>query len=302
MPVTIDQVVREIHDWQGRMVEIEPLAGGLTNTNYRLSVEGQPCIVRIPGASTELLAVDRPNEIYNSKAAAETGVAPKVLYELPLYDVMVLEFIDGATMSIMSLQALGMPERIARSLRLLHAGRSFLKDFDMFRLVEFYLEIVDRHQVRIPSDYRDFLPVVARIEAAVRIHALPTVPCNNDLLAENYIDDGQLLRLIDFEYSGNNDPCFELGNTCQELQYSDDQYAELCAAYFGQADMVQLARMRLFALMSDIGWTLWGAIQNKISKLEYDFWDYATTRWKRALVVLTSGRLETWLMEAQRRD
>src|SRR3972149_3823032 len=165
MPVTIDQVVREIHDWQGRMVEIERLAGGLTNTNYRLSVDGQRCIVRPPGASTELLAGDRPNEIYNSKAAAETGVAPKVLYELPLYDVMVLEFIDGATMSIMSLQALGMPERIARSLRLLHAGRSFLKDFDMFRLVEFYLEIVDRHQVRIPSPHRVLLPGGAALGA-----------------------------------------------------------------------------------------------------------------------------------------
>ena len=302
MPVTIDQVVHEIHDWRGRTVDIEPLTGGLTNTNYRLSVDGQPYIVRIPGASTELLAVDRPNEIYNSKAAAETGVAPKVLYELPQYDVMVLEFIHGTTMSITSLQASGTPRRIARSLRMLHAGRRFLKDFDMFRLVEFYLDIVDQNQVRIPSDYRDFLPVVARIEAAVRVHALPIVPCNNDLLAENYIDDGQLLRLIDFEYSGNNDPCFELGNTCQELQYNDDRYAELCAAYFGQADMIQLARMRLFALMSDVGWTLWGAIQNKISKLEYDFWDYATARWKRALAVLTSGRLETWLMEAQRGD
>lgn len=299
MQVTIQQVVGEIPAWQGRRVNVEPLAGGLTNTNYRVVVDGETFIVRIPGASTELLAVDRQNEIYNSKAAAEAGVGPKVLHELPQYDVMVLEFIDGQTMSIESLQARGMPVRIARSLKLLHEGRRFLKDFDMFRLVEFYLGIVDEHQVRIPEDYRNYLPVVNRIEGAVRAAALPTVPCNNDLLAENYIDDGRLLRLIDFEYSGNNDPCFELGNTCQELQYSDDQYAELCSAYFGGDNPVQLARMHLFALMSDVGWTLWGAIQNKISKLEFDFWDYAMTRWNRATKVLNAERLHTWLAEAQ---
>lgn len=302
MPVTIERVIAEIPDWQGHKVHIEPLAGGLTNTNYRLTIDDAPCIVRIPGASTELLAVDRTNEIYNSKAAAEAGVGPKVLYELPQYNVMVLEFIAGETMSNAALQAPGMPERIARSLRMLHAGRRFLRDFDMFRLVEFYLAIVDEHKVRIPDDYRDYLPVINRIEAAAKAAALPTVPCNNDLLAENYIDDGHLLRLIDFEYSGNNDPCFELGNTCQELQYSDDQYAELCSAYFGRDNPVYLARMHLFALMSDVGWTLWGAIQNEISTLGFDFWEYTMTRWKRALNVLDSSRLEAWLRQAQSGD
>lgn len=302
MQVTIEQVVAEIPAWQGADVRIEPLPGGLTNTNYRLAIDGDLFIVRIPGESTELLAVDRQNEIYNSKAAAETGVGPKVLHELPQYNVMVLEFITGETMSIQSLQAPAMPARIASSLRMLHAGSRFLKDFDMFRLVEFYLSIVGEHQVRIPDDYRSYLPLVSRIEAAVRAAALATVPCNNDLLAENYIDDGRLLRLIDFEYSGNNDPCFELGNTCQELQYSDNQYAELCSAYFGADNPVQLARMHLFALMSDVGWTLWGAIQNKISKLDFDFWDYTMTRWDRAREVLIATRLEAWLVEAQRSD
>jgi len=168
----------------------------------------------------------------------------------------------------------------------------------MFRLIEFYLDTAERHGARIPHDYRDFLGTVARIEHAVQRRALPAVPCHNDLLAENYIDDGRQLWLIDFEYSGNNDPCFELGNTCQELQYSEAQMAELCAAYFGQATASLLARMRLFALMSDVGWTLWGALQAKISTIDYDFWDYATTRWNRALAVLKGPDLENWLGDA----
>jgi thiamine kinase-like enzyme len=298
MTPSIDHVVSLIPSWQGRQVTVQPVTVGLTNTNYRVDVDGTPYFVRIPGASTELLAVDRVNEIHNARAAAEAGVAPPLVHVLPEDNVMVFAFIHGRTMSNEHLKAPGMPSRIAQALLRLHAGPRFRQDFDMFRLIEFYLETADRNGVRIPDDYRDYLPVVARIEQAVRRHALPTVPCHNDLLAENYIDDGRQLWLIDFEYSGNNDPCFELGNTSQELQYDEGRMTELCAAYFGQATASLLARMRLFALMSDVGWTLWGAIQAKISRLDYDFRDYATTRWRRALGILKGPELEDWLEDA----
>jgi thiamine kinase-like enzyme len=302
MTITIEQIVAEIPQWAGRSVSVEPLSGGLTNTNYRVQIDGTPHVVRIPGTATELLAVDRANEHYNTRAAGETGVSPRVLYHLPEHQVMVLEFICGETMSIAKLQQPGYPTRIAQSLRKLHAGPRFHNDFNMFRLIEFYLTIVDQHGVRIPQNYRDSLPRVAQIEAALGRHPLPMVPCNNDLLAGNYIDDGQQLWLIDFEYSGNNDPCFELGNTCQELQYDEPRYAELCQAYFGRPGRHLLARMRLYALMSDVGWTLWGAIQAKVSTIDYDFWGYATGRWERAESILASADFERWLGEARLPD
>ena len=298
MTITIEEIIQRIPAWRGCQVSFNPLGGGLTNTNYRVEVDGAPCVVRIPGASTELLAVDRENEHHNTVAAAQAGVGPQVLHYLPQECVMVLEFIPGITMSNAALHALGMPARIAQTLRQLHAGPRFLTEFNMFRLVEFYLRMADEHQVRVPRGYPEERPTVERIERAVRVHALPSVPCHNDLLAENYIDEGQRLRLIDFEYSGNNDPCFELGNTCQELGYDLDQFAELCRAYFGETQRFQLARMHLYALMSDVGWTLWGAIQAKVSKLDYDFWGYCQTRWDRAQGVLHSAPFRQWLEEA----
>jgi thiamine kinase-like enzyme len=302
MTISVEEVVERIGAWRGRRVSIKPLAGGLTNQNYRVDVDGTPYFVRIPGASTELLAIDRKNEYHNTRAAAQAGVGPRVVHYLPEHSVMVLEFIQGQTMSNATLHAPGMPARIARSIRMLHSGPRFLTDFNMFRLVEFYLRMVQEHDVRIPATYRDRLPTVRRIEEATLAHALPAVPCNNDLLAENYIDDGSLLRLIDFEYSGNNDPCFELGNTCQELQYDEARFTELCAAYFVEPLRHLLARMHLFALMSDVGWTLWGAIQAKVSKLDYDFWGYATGRWDRAERILASPEFSAWLTEARLAD
>jgi thiamine kinase-like enzyme len=295
MPITIEQVVDRIPDWRGKSVIVHPLSGGLTNTNYRVEVEGVPFVVRIPGANTELLAVDRANEYHNTRAAGQAGVCPRLAHYLPDADVMVLEFIHGETMSIPKLQGPGMPTRMAQSLKRLHAGPRFLRDFNMFRLTEFYLQIVDAHAVRIPNGYRGYLPKVARIEAAFARHPLPSAPCHNDLLAENYIDDGQRLWLIDFEYSGNNDPTFELGNTCQEQQFDEPRIVEMCAAYFGEAYPDKLARMKLNMIMSDVGWTLWAAIQAKISAIDFDFWGWAVERWGRASAKMDSAEFPAWL-------
>ncbi len=295
----IEQVVSKIEDWQGKSVAIQPLSGGLTNTNFKVEVEGAPYFVRVPGESTELLAVDRKNEYFNAKAAAEAGVGPKVLYYLPEYQVMVLEFLYGRTMSNATLNAPGMPEKIAQALKCLHSGRRFLTDFNMFRLTEFYLDICRKHDVRIPDGYADRMPSVGRIEQALLVRPLPTVPCHNDLLAENYMDDGKSLRLIDYEYSGNNDPCFELGNTCQELKYDEARIAEVCTAYFGGATPDKISRMKLNMIMSDVGWALWAAIQAKISKIEYDFWGWATERWGRAVQKFDSPEFPAWLKAVQ---
>jgi thiamine kinase-like enzyme len=288
--------------WKGRSLIISPLSGGLTNENYLVVSDGQRYVMRLPGQSTELLAIDRANEVYNTKAAATTGIGPKVLEHAAGVDVMVLEFIPGPTMSATTLQSTRMAARMAQSFHRLHAAPPFLRDFNMFRLIEQYLRIAGEHSITIPEGYREWLPTVAEVERAVNLGALHLAPCHNDLLCENFIDDGSALRIVDYELSGNNDPCFDLGNTAQEAEFDQDLRAALCEAYFGRVDRRQLARMNLFALMSDVGWTLWGAIQAKISSVDYDFVRYYSGRWERALEVLGSDRLKRWMAEAATPD
>jgi thiamine kinase-like enzyme len=295
MTPTIDQAIAAIPDWAGRTVHAEPIAAGLTNQNWRVEVDGEPAFLRIPGASTELLAVDRGNELHNARAAAAAGVGPPVLHHLPEWDVIVLAWLDARTMSNQALAARDMPSRVAEVLRRLHAGPRFRDDFDMFRLSERYLRLVDERAVPIPAGYRDRMDRLPRIEAALAVHPLATVPCHNDLLAENYLDDGERLWIVDYEYSGNNDPTFELGNTCQELGWGDDRIRELCGAYFGQATDALLARMRLQMIMSDVGWTLWAAIQAEISSIDFDFFGWAAERWARASTALDGPDFEDWL-------
>ena len=295
----VDEAVARVSLWKGREVKVSPLSGGLTNENYLVESGDKRYVMRLPGLSTELLAIDRANEVFNTKAAATTGIGPQVLEHVSDLDVMVLEHIPGPTMSAKTLQSTDMAQRMAESFRRLHGAPRFLQDFNMFRLIEHYLGIVDQHAVTIPDDYREWLSTVKEIETAVEVAALATVPCHNDLLCENFIDDGTALRIVDYELSGNNDPCFDLGNTAQEAEFDPDLRAALCAAYFGRLERRQLARMHLFALMSDVGWTLWGAIQARISAVDYDFRGYYTGRWERALEVLRSPRPRRWMAEAE---
>ncbi|HEX6867440.1 MAG TPA: choline kinase family protein [Candidatus Limnocylindrales bacterium] len=299
MPPTIDEVIAAVPDWAGHVVVAEPIPAGLTNSNWRVVVDDVPHFVRIPGADTDLLAVDRGNEIANTVAAAEAGVAPRVVQTMPRWDAFALEWLDARTMSNETLRAAGMPSRIAGTLRHLHAGPRFRDDFNMVRVAERYMALVDERSIPIPAGYRDHLVLIPRIEAALAAHPPATVPCHNDLLAENYLDDGARLWLVDWEYSGNNDPAFELGNTAQELGYDDAQIEELCAAYFGEASPDRLARMRLQMIMSDVGWTLWAAIQARISTIDYDFTGWAKERWQRAAVALDGPDFDSWLGAVQ---
>jgi thiamine kinase-like enzyme len=283
----VEEALAKIDAWKGRNISIQPLSGGLTNTNFKVEVDGTFYFVRVPGEGTELLAIDRNNEYNNTHAASQAGVAPKVLFHIPEYSVMVIEFINGKTMSKDSL------------IKKLNQGPRFFSDFNMFRLTEYYLKICSDRSIRIPDGYVERMSTVAQIEKAMNVNPLPTVPCNNDLLAENYIDDGKQLWLIDYEYSGNNDPTFELGNTCQEMQFNDEQINEVCAAYFGAASADKIARMKLNMIMSDVGWGLWAAIQANISTIEFDFWGWAIERWSRAVQKMDSKEFDGWLKDVQ---
>ncbi|WP_165229526.1 choline/ethanolamine kinase family protein [Aquisphaera insulae] len=297
MPISIDQVIDRLPAWSGRSPVATPLVGGLTNQIHRVDVDDTSYVVRIPGEDTHLLAIDRGNELHNTRAAAEAGVSPRVVHHLPDLDVLVLEFIPAETLTIPAMRRPGMPAELAGVLKQLHAGPRFRDEFDMFRLARRYLSICQDRRIRIPDGYLDGLPRVAEIESAFARRPVPTVPCHNDLLAANVLDDGRRLWLIDFEYSGNNDPTFDLGNTCQEQEYDEPRIVEMCAAYFGEAFPDKLARMRLNMIMSDVGWSLWAAIQAAVSAIDYDFRAWAEDRWARARSAMESADFSRWLRD-----
>ncbi len=172
----------------------------------------------------------------------------------------------------------------------------------MFEIQRGYLEIVHARDLRLPERYEEFEPHVAAIRDAFAVRPEPTVPCNNDLLAENFMLTPAGLRLIDYEYSGNNDPCFELGNIWSESNLSLDQLEQLVASYYGGPARDKVARARLWGLMSKYGWTLWASIQDGVSAIDFDFWAWGLEKYDRAVEEFESPAFEQLLDEVARRD
>jgi thiamine kinase-like enzyme len=189
----------------------------------------------------------------------------------------------------------GMAERLAAAVQRLHTARPFANDFDLFRLMHAYAAVLTSNGMPFPTAFEALSPRLAEMEQAVARHRLPPCPCSNDLVPENLIDEDGRLWIVDYGYSGNNDPCSELGNACCEAAYDESEMEALGAAYFGAADRRLLARMHLYAVMSDVAWSLWSVIQEHVSDLPVDFRAYGGQRWGRALSILASSDLERWM-------
>jgi thiamine kinase-like enzyme len=278
------------------------LEGGLTNVNVKVTTPERIAVLRLSSGDGDLLAIDRAAENTNSRRAAESGAAPAVLDYLPDLHVLVIAWVEGRTLQPEDLRDEATLVRAASVCRMLHAGPRFDGDFDMFRLQRKYLSIVLEHGFRLPPRYLELMPEVDRVADALAERRSLTVPCNNDLLAANFIDDGDRLWVIDYEYGGNNDECFELGNIWSESNLSIDHLELLVDSYYGRRLHHKVARARLLGLMSNFGWTLWASIQDAVSPIDFDFWSWGMEKYERAVEEFDGPAFPRLLEEARRPD
>ena len=282
----LDEIVAKVPEFAGP-VELTVIKGGLSHRVVRVDVGGDRFLLRVldPAVTAAGLGVPMDQEIANTVLAAETGAGPRVLRVLPEQHALVLEYVDGLTLS-----AADVPSRldgIAAACRRLHSGRPFGNTFDIFEKLAEFLALCDRHDLGLPEGYTDQLPLVARIREALAARPLPRVPCHNDLLAENFIAEGDRVRIVDYQLSGQNDPCFELGDIAAEALLDADGVARLTGAYFGRDHSRELlARVRLYLTMSNVTWTLWFRVHSGLldgREVDFDYAAESAAKWGRAL-------------------
>lgn len=261
--------------------KVKNLSGGLTNINLQVSTPTGEYVARISSNSSSLLSIDRNAEFENSKIAAQVGVGAPVYDYLPDFGLLVIGYIPGRTYTSSDVAA--NLTRVAQSVKKLHSAKPFVRDFDMFEIQKGYLNIVTERGFRLPDQYLNYAQHLDKMKQALSVLAEPIVPCNNDLLAANFIDDGEKIWLIDYEYSGNNDACFELGNIYSESSLSYEQLIELVDAYYGKHRADKVARAWLYALLARYGWTLWASIQASVSEIEFNFWDWGMEKYEVAM-------------------
>lgn len=292
-----DEVLDGIPVLAGQARHVTRLPGGLTNTNLRVRTgTGLDVVVRLSDPGTGLLGVDRHAEFVNTLAAAGTGVGAPVVDYLGGRGILVVAFLPGRTWGDADVAA-NLP-RLATALRRLHSAPGFVGRFDMTALRREYRRVVEQQGFALPPGYDDLEPVAERAEAALAARPEPLVPCHNDLLAANVLDDGGDLRIIDYEYSGMNEPSFELGNAAAEAGLDHEALAELCAVYHARRDPGDAARAELWGFLARYGWTLWGVIQEGRGEIDFDFRAWATEKLDAARELAGGPRWERLLAGA----
>jgi thiamine kinase-like enzyme len=262
--------------------------GGLTNRVYRIG----DVVLRLPGRGTEAY-IDRANEAAAAQAAAAAGVSPEVIHADPATGVMLTRFITGAvTMSPAAFRARpGSPARAARAFAQLHgSGAVFPARFELFAMIDDYLRLLSGKDVALPDGYHDVLREAEAVRTALAARPLPLAPCHCDPLCENFLDTGARMWIVDWEYSGMNDPMWDLGDLSVEAGFDADQDAEMMQAYFGHAPSPQdMGRMVIYKAMCDLLWTLWGLIQLANGNPADDFRAYADGRFARCKALMAQA-------------
>jgi thiamine kinase-like enzyme len=271
-----------------------PLDGGITNRNFRATLGNTRYVIRVPGKDTDLLEIDRLAELAASELAAEAGVAPRIAAMLEEPPCLVVEFIGARTMEEEELRTPEFLVDVAADLRRIHdAAQTLPSTFSPFRIAETYAERAAERGVSVPDDYEWAKGHADRIEAALTGPEHDPVPCHNDLLAANFLHDGERLWIVDWEYAGMGDRYFDLGNFSVNNGLGPGEEAALLTAYFGEepgAD--RLAALALMRFMSDFREAMWGVLQSGVSELDFDFTGYASKHFGRLREATADPRFE----------
>jgi thiamine kinase-like enzyme len=265
--------------WPGRELRIEPLGGGITNHNFKVDVDGEAFVLRIAGADTELLGIDRSAEHAAAQVAADLGVGPEVVDFVD--GSLVTRFVEGRPMPIDEIRRPDVLRETADLLRRVHGGPEFPATFDSFRVVEVHRDRAEEHGVPIPDAYDAAKARADEIERT--LGPQPRTPCHNDLLNANFIRGPDGIRVVDWEYAGMGDRFFDLANFSVNNELSEADSDVLLEAYFGELRDEDRAQLRAMRFMSDFREAMWGVLQQGISRLDFDYVEYADRHFERAL-------------------
>ncbi|HZX54409.1 MAG TPA: choline/ethanolamine kinase family protein, partial [Ilumatobacteraceae bacterium] len=231
---------------------------GLTNVNHLVTAGDERFVLRIPGEGTGEY-INRVDEEVAARSAAAARVNADVIFFDPSDGLMVTRFLDGAaTMNGDLFKDLGAVSRAGRAFQQLHTtAQPFATDFALFPMIDEYKALLASKGATLPEGYDEVQRQASVIRAALEASPAPLAPCHCDPLCENFLDTGDRMFIIDYEYAGNNDPMWDLGDLSVEGAFSSEQDAALMRAYFGQnppAD--QRGRMVAYKALCDLLWTL----------------------------------------------
>jgi thiamine kinase-like enzyme len=301
MALTLEEAIFRVPHWAGASdLKATPLGGGITNSNFRIDIGGESFVLRIAGADTELLGINREYEYAANLVAGKLGIAPEVYYFIKPEGYLVTRFINARPISP---EEISEPENIRRvmdTVHKIHAMPTIPGTFDVFRIVRDYTKTACRYQVAFPKDFDRLIEHLRGAEEALSIHPYQPCPCHNDLLNANFLTNGKLI-ILDWEYAGMGDAFFDLANFSDHHNFSDEQDRWMLMCYFdGQINPCHWAHLKIMKIMSDLREATWGLVQIGISKLDFNFREYADKFFGRVIDSIHNPHWNEYLKEVSK--
>ncbi|MBS1934835.1 MAG: LPS biosynthesis choline kinase, partial [Bacteroidetes bacterium] len=245
----------------------------------------------VSDTATSMLGIDRERERINTARAHQSGVGAAVVDALPDENVLLIDWIDAQTLHAHTIREQHkLLPRIAYALRQLHSGEAFHGEFYFPSIRKKYLETVLEKKYFLPDNYLSVEQLILELEKTLVKTAEPLVPCNNDLLAENFLDDGEKIWIIDYEYSGQNEASFDIGNLASESFFSNEELTILCDAYWQKHRPEKIARAIAWSMIARFGWVMWASIQEAVSHIDFDFRQWGLKKWNSVLPEITGSQ------------
>ncbi len=270
----------------GGPIDIEPLGGGRTNLNFTVTGQTGKFVVRI-GEDIPEHHVMRFNELAASRAAHAAGLSPGVVHAQP--GLSVLQFIKAKTLDEPDIGAPGMLERIVPLVRRCHHDipvhlRGPALIFWVFHVIRDYANTLEDGDSPHGAHLADFRAIAEQLAAASG--PFDIVFGHNDLMAPNFLDDGNRLWLIDWDYAGYNTPLFDLGGLASNNLLNEAQEAHMLELYFEapvKGDLMhRYTAMKCASLLRE---TMWSMVSESTSSLDVDYAAYTSenlTRFRQA--------------------
>ena len=277
--------------WKGKVVPMR-LPGGITNMNFTVEDAGARYVVRV-GDDIPVHQILRFNEHAASTAAFAAGISPEVVHTEP--GILVIRFISGRTLTAEDIRDPARLTRIVPLLKRVHRDmprhlRGPLLAFWVFHVIRDYAHTLtekkSRHAPRLP----DLVDIAESLE--LEVGPVDFVFGHNDLLPGNFIDDGNRIWMIDWDYAGWNSPLFDLANLASNAVLPREQEERLLTAYFGRAPDNRLwtsyTAMKCASLLRE---TMWSMVSEITSHIDYDYAAY-TEDYLRRFVRANAARKE----------
>ncbi len=304
MTLTLEQAIARVPFLaNARKVRSAPLTGGITNHNFKIDADGKSYVLRITGADTDKLGIQRDVEYCANLAAGQLGIAPEVLYYIEPEGYLVTRFIKAKQIPPEVLRQPDNIARVVRKLRLFHRrGPALRTEWNVFRNVEMLVATSRQKNCKFPADFDWLMQTMHEVEATLRKDPFRPAPCHDDLLNLNWLEEdmpGGLpeLRLLDWEYAGMGDVYFDLANFSHNHGLNEEQVRLLLQEYFGEVTPKSYARLRLMWPMSEMREAMWGVTQTGISTLDEDFQGYADLWFGRVRQDITDPHWKQWLKD-----